>query len=175
MVDSGSAPPRNIESIVMVDIAAAGVNLIAQQSANFNTASITTQPARPRACRIVTASWDGGNVQVDGIDVGGDPASEVIVVGATGTYEGKIPWIAVTNLKNLGTRTAGTCDVRTGLGLGLPCRRGKMLALVRTSVNNAYEANGTVDIANSTVQPTTAPNGTNDYEFWVSVNSESSD
>jgi hypothetical protein len=166
-MDQGSAFPKSISVITMIDPAAAGVNLIVQKNANFDVNVITTQPARPRTIRCVFGAWDGGPIEITGIDVGGEPAIDVID-GALGTVEGVIPFAVVTRIRNLGSvLIAGTVDVRTGLGLGLPCKRGCMEALIRTSVDNAYEANGTVDLTNSTVQPTTVPNGGHDYEFWV--------
>lgn len=167
-MDAGSSPPKNVSVITMIDPAAAGVNLIAQKLTNFDVNVITTQPARPRTIRCVFGGgWDGGDIEVTGIDVGGDPAIDVIAA-ALGTVEGVIPFAVVTRIRNLDVAMiGGTVNVQTGLGLGLPCKRGSMDALIRTSVDNAYEANGTVDLVNSTVRPTTVPNAGHDYEFWV--------
>lgn len=167
-MDVGTSPPRVAVHVSMPNIAAAAVTILATQSANFDTGAVTS-PARPRAAQCVFAStWNGGDIELTGIDVAGEPAVDVIVAVGTGTVVGVVPFATISRARNLGTRTTGTCTIQTSTKIGIPCKRGQLLTVQRTLVADAGEAVGTVDYANSTIIFTTAPNGTNDYEIYFS-------
>lgn len=158
---------QGVASVVnLAAVPAAGVDLVAQQATDFDIAAGFTQPTTPRSARVVfSAAWDGGSVEVTGTDARGSRHTEVLVaVAGGGTREGSVPYAVVTRVRNLGTRTAGTVDIRTSTRLGLPLAPA---AVFKSTVDGANEAVGAVVAGYGTIEPTTIPNGAHSYVFWV--------
>lgn len=149
---------------------ASGTAPIPQQATDFDITSGIIQPDTPRNVTIVFAGgWDGGNVEVTGIDARGR-ARVATFSSLTPTPTGVIPWATISRIRNLGTRTVGTFAITYHTALGL----------VNTRIGTVYKARqgglngavGTVNSINGTIIPSLLPNGLTDYEFWYTYQVE---
>lgn len=140
-----------------------------------NTAlTVAGHPDVPRALKVVivdtTPGITAGIVTIVGVDVLGRTMTEVFDCAAgAGTYSGNIPFATVTSVTTSNfTALGGGGDETISVGvldkLGLPCR--KLRGVHKACVDGANEAVGTVSTTYGTIIPTTATNGTRDYDFW---------
>lgn len=102
-------------------IDAAG-SVLTAQSADFDKAfADLAQPTIPRTIKAVfDASWDGGNIELTGLAVDGSTSESLADPGGSGTVESAKAWIILTRARNVGTRTAGSVELRSGDKIGLP-------------------------------------------------------
>lgn len=139
--------------------------------------TLTTQPDIPRNITLTivdtTASIVDGDVVITGIDVNGNPTQETIdCASGAGTKTGNVPFAIVTSVLPTGfTVLGGSGDETMGIGmgdkLGLPTGpNGKLLEVIKACAAGANETIGTVSRTYSTIDPTTATDGSADFDFW---------
>ena len=168
--------PTEGEYMYLQNIAAATNSGLITQVATLNTAGSATVTAAtiavPRKLRVVVVDNAGSNlagtVTLTGTAPNGEVISEIVtVVGATLTYDTVQAFASLTavahNFGATGQVTVDTLDVGmdTSLSLGEPYSEVTKLVSAGT-----VEAVGAADRVAGTFDPTTAPNGTNDYEVW---------
>jgi hypothetical protein len=128
-----------------------------------------TDPDVPRnVTATFAASWDGGDVTVVGTDQFGAAQSEVLASNAGGSTTGAKVFKTVTSAtKGAVGSAADTASIGTGTVLGLGVR---LLGLTGNLLfaDGVGEA-GTWDVANSSVDPTTAPNASVAYVAMVKL------
>lgn len=136
----------------------------ATASSAANALVVAASPDLPRNLRYVfAASYDGGDITVNGLDQFDKPVTEVIVAAAGSTVVGtKIFKKVLSASKGQVGATANTVSIGTGSKLGVKLNLSKAVGLL--SVANVLEA-VTVDTVYAGITPTTAPNGSVDYFF----------
>ena len=155
--------------------AAPGTTDIVNTANLTNTAlTIAAQPDVPRNVVVTvvdtTPGITAGVVTITGKNVLGNTVIEVIDCAAgAGTYTGNHAFATITsvvtsNFTVLGGAGDETIAVGSGGKLGLPVRYLK--AVVKACVDGADETVGTVSTTYNTITPTTAANGTRDFDFW---------
>jgi len=164
-------PVTNTERFTNPDVS---VNIIAQQAVDFDITAggSITQPGTSDSGKggqqvqvAFSGTWDGGNVEISGMRMNGNIASEEIVVATGSTVQSVYGYAAITRVRNLGTRTAGTVDVQTGLKLAVPTGALtpalniilELSALTDMTGSGAINANGLVDVSDDPID------GANDY------------
>jgi len=107
--------------------------------------------------------WDGGDIEITGLKTNGNVATETITAVPGATVQGVEGWIYITRVRNLGTHSAGTATVQTGLALAVPIFGSA--ALVATKELSAGTVMGSSSISPAgLVSVTDDPlDGTNDY------------
>ncbi len=152
--------------------AAAGTNIVAQIAVDTDetTWGNITQPDVRRNVQVVfSAGWDGGDIEVTGIDQTGDDVAETITASAGATVEGTSSYSLIRRVRNLGTRTAGTADVQTGPkpGLLIGSKTPALLEAYETSAGGR-DAGASLSAA-GLLTPTSAPDGVRDYLVTYSL------
>ncbi len=103
--------------------AAGGVNLVPQKAVDFDESTwgnITQMNESPRNVQAdFSGTWDGGNIEITGLDSTGADTTETITASAGSVVQGTKGWHKVRRIRNLGTRTAGTVDVQDGDKIGV--------------------------------------------------------
>lgn len=161
-----SAPDYRVQAAN--NIAASGVAIVAQQSADFNITSMgsITQPVVPRNVEVVfSGTWDGGNVQIVGVAMTGT-VTETIAAAAGTTVQSVQAYQTIISVRNLGTRTAGTVDVQTGARIGVPVgtATATLVKVIETSADG--DITGTSSLSSNgvlTLPAGSVPNGSKDY------------
>lgn len=160
------------------NIAAAGTTDIVNTVNLTNTSlTVAAQPDVPRSMVVTVVDTTGsivaGTVTITGVDANGNPVSEVIDCSAgAGTYQGSVPFAVVGSVVTAGFTVLGgggdeTIAVGSSTKLGLPTMiGGSVESVYKACVDGANEAVGTVSTTYGTIIPTTAPNGTRDFDFW---------
>lgn len=136
--------------------------------------TIAAQPITPMTVDVLvvdtTPSITAGTVTITGTGANGRTQVETVNCAAgAGTYVGNKPFAVITSIVTSGFTVLGgagdeTFHVHTGLKLGLPCD--ELKAVFRASVDDVYEVVGTVSTTYGTISPTTAINGTRNFDFW---------
>ena len=166
------------EYAYLQNIVAAGTTGIITQKATLQTAGTATVAAQPDVPRnlVVTlvdnAGADlAGSVTITGVGIDGAGVSEVfIVVAGTVSYVGSKVFAKVTSVAfdfgATATVTVDTLDVGQGakLGLGVGCQ------IIKLVSNGTEEVASAVDATNGSFTPTTAPDGSKDFEVWYRSN-----
>ena len=140
--------------------------------ATFSGANLV-QPDVPRNIVVTVTDADtsvtAGTVTVTGVGVNGEVVTEELTGFPGGLVQtGSVIFAKVTSIE--GTLFAGNgagdaVDAGWGTKIGLPCA-GNGFGVVKLVSNGTEEAASAVDATNCSVIPTTAPDGTNDYEIW---------
>lgn len=141
------------------------------------------QPDVPRSLVLTvvdtSASITEGDIEVVGLDQNGTLIQEDVDISAgAGTYNTSNAFSVIKSITPNGVATLGgagdeTLSVGSGTKLGLPgIVNGKLVEVFKTCVDGADEAVGTVDKTYGTLIPTTAANGTRDYDVWYTVEFE---
>lgn len=139
--------------------------------------TVAAQPDVPRNMVVTVVDTTGsitvGTLTIVGVDVNGQGVTETFdCSGGAGTYTGNVPFAKVTSVTASGFATLGgsgdeTIAVGSGGKLGLPTMLGGSVESVyKACVDGADEAVGTVSTTYGTITPTTAANGTRDFDFW---------
>lgn len=160
----------------IADVAAADTVSIVNAANLTNTARVlAAQPDVPRnlVCTIVdtTPSITGGTITIVGKDACGNAVTEVLTAGAGAqTITGNVAFSVITSITLSGFTVLGgsgdeTFAVGVGTKLGIPSN-GILSAVFKAAAAGANEAVGTVNTTYKTIIPTSAPNGTTDYDFW---------
>ena len=125
-----------------------------------------TQPAANRnATATFAASYDGGNINLVGLDDFGQPQTETLVAVAASTVVGVKVWSSITSASrtvvgvNAATVSLGTGDK---LGLGVKVSAGFIVG-----TKDGVAELMVLDAANAGVTPTTVPNGAVNYNILV--------
>ncbi len=120
-----------------------------------------------------TPTITAGTVTVTGIDQHGDVVSEVFDCAAgEDVYSGDVIFAVVTAVVTadftvLGGASDEQVSVASGGKLGLPMGAGRTLIDVyKSAVNGVDEAVGTVDTTYGSIEPTSAPDNSKDFDFW---------
>lgn len=136
--------------------------------------TIAAQPVVP--CKLQVRIVDAnnsvtGSLVLVGVGARGQAVTQTIsLTGGTRTVTTTDAYASLTSATVSSVAGAASGDT-VGIGqsgaLGLPAAQGATLVAVhRASVDDVREAVGTVDGAAGTIVPTTAPNGTRDFDFW---------
>lgn len=147
-------------------------------AANSGTNSFTGL-SNPTTCREITvtfpASWDGGDVTVNGTDCEGVSQSRTVTAGTSITKSTFVGYSTLTTAtKGLVGTSANTATIGTGPGLGVPTQRRQ----ISTNLATFILVNGVIDYPPShnsisgfdpLVIPPTPPNGARSYSFIVSL------
>jgi len=148
--------------------AAAGTNILVQKAADFDetTWGNLTQPDVPRVAQVAASAgpdWDGGDIEVTGLTMAGDDATDTITPVAGSTVQGTIPFQLIRRVRNLGTHSAGTMDVQCGIAMGVVVgsKSPTLLEAYETSAGGR-DAGATLS-ADGAFTPTAAPDGAKDY------------
>lgn len=153
-----------------VDPVAAGTAVHAAVQSNDATEfpGPFTNPAEPRTLQCdFAASYDGGDVTIDGTNQFDEPVSETIVAAAGSTVQGSKIFKTVTAARHAAVgATTNTVDLEVGDGIGILERVKGDFALL--SVAGTGEA-VTVSSAENSFVPTTAPDGSADFDLLVNV------
>lgn len=118
-----------------------------------------TNPDVPRNLRAVfAASYDGGDIVVDGTDQFGNTIQETIVAVANSTVVGAKVFKTVTAIRRTAVgATANTVSIGTGDKIGVPF---KLKSAVGVLLVAATAEAVTVDVTLNSFVPTTVPAGT---------------
>lgn len=135
--------------------------------------TIAAQPVVPckLQVRIVYAGTVTGSLVLVGVGARGQAVTQTIALaGGTRTVTTTDAYASLTSA-TLSSVTGAASGDTVGIGqssaLGLPAAQGATLVAVhRASVDDVREAVGTVDATAGTIVPTTAPNGSRDFDFW---------
>lgn len=163
--------------VVLTDVAAAAAaNLVASTFDNAVAALtiITTASGTPlhathprNVYATFGAAWAGGDIVVVGTDQFNTAVTETLAAATGTTVVGSKVFKTITSV----TKTivgAGGADHTVTLGSGSKLSLGEVAllnAFVQVIVGGAtFEQPAAVDVANSTITFTTAPNATNDYQ-----------
>jgi hypothetical protein len=139
--------------------------------------TIAAQPVVP--CKVQVRIVDGdssisaGTVALNGVGPSGEALPEQVIplTGGTQTVVSDLAYatISATVAGVAGAAAGDTISIGASAHLGLPRDHtplGGALTVYKASADDADEAIGTVDSTAGTISPTTAPNGTHDYDFW---------
>lgn len=132
------------------------------------------QPSHPVTLDVAfPLGWEGGDVIVTGVVNGIGGTSEVFVAAPGVIVPGILPFATIASINNTAPGGGGgdSATVLTGLMLGLSARGDAgSYGVYKLSVNAVDEAPVATDPIQGTFQPTTAPNGINNYEVWYTAN-----
>lgn len=137
--------------------------------------SLAAQPDVPRKLqvRIVDAnsSISAGTLTLVGIGARGQAVTQIIpLTGGTQTVTTDDAYATLTSATVAalaGAASGDTIGIGPATALGLPAARGATsVGVFRAYVDDVAETVGTVDATAGTIAPTTAPNGSRDYDFW---------
>lgn len=154
--------------------AAALTGIVNTVDAADGVQSLAAQPDVPRKLqvRVVDAdsSISAGSLVLVGVGARGQAVTQTIALaGGTKTVTTTDAYATLTSatISGLADAAAGdTVGIGPATALGLPVAQGSTAAAVfRALVDDAAETVGTVDATAGTIAPTTAPNGTHDYDF----------
>lgn len=163
----------NVGIVRFTDVPATGSTGVgASLAGNSATNAITlTQMAHTRSVRATfAASWDGGNIVLVGTDQDGMPQTETLLSNAGANRDSTKVWKTLTSAtKTAVGATANAVTLGPGplMGFGVGIRPIANFAML--FVNGVAENFGSVDYTLRTWTPTTAFNGTNDYNVIVGV------
>jgi hypothetical protein len=152
--------------------AAAGTNIVAQMGADVDesTWGNITQPDFYRAARVdFSAGWDGGDIEITGIDMSGLDVTETITAAAGSVVEGVSGWKMIRRVRNLGTWSAGTADVEYSANLAV------MIGAKTPSLQECYETSTNGRDAGATMSgsglltTTAPPDGALDFTCTYSL------
>lgn len=139
--------------------------------------TIAAQPDVPRKLQIrivdANSSISAGTLTLSGTGPSGEALPDQVINLAGGTrtittdrayatFSGTVAGLA-------GAATGDTLGIGPASALGLPGQKtpaSSSFAVHKASVDNVDEAVGTVDAPAGTIVPTTAPNGTRNFNFW---------
>lgn len=159
-------------------IAATTTTFVADVSIANSACTIAAQPDYPRKIQIVitdaNSSITAGLVTVIGVGASGQALNQAIDIsnGGTHTYTTTDAFASITSITPsglVGNAAADHISAGPTNALGLPgCKTptGATFAVYKTDVDNANETVGTVDATAGTITPTTAPNGTHNFDAW---------
>lgn len=150
------------------------VSIVAALDPPVNVAmTIVAQPVVPckLQVRIVYAGSVTGTLTLIGIGARGQAVTQAIpLVGGTRTVTTTDAYATLTSAtitSIAGAAGGDTVGIGQSSAIGLAMPRGATLAAVyKANVDDVNETVGTVDATAGTIIPTTAPNGTRDYDFW---------
>jgi hypothetical protein len=142
--------------------AVANVHAAVQESAANQFVGVFTSPAIPRNLSVTfAAGWQGGDVNVFGINQFGGDISETFLSTPGATVAGvKIFKTVTAAAKTIVAGTVDTASIGQGNKLGVSPKMSAGTGILFT--DSAIEA-VTIDSANSGFLPTTVPNGVHDY------------
>jgi hypothetical protein len=179
-----SASNTGVEKIVSIDNVAAKAadDVVASLRGDAADAAATLVAGRvaklaacPRNVRCVFGGkWDGGDITVTGTDQFGAAQTEVIADAAGSTVVGTKIFKTVTAVAKeavgVDADPTNTVTVGTGDKLAIPS---VVIAngFVQLLVNDTPDVVA-VDLAKNAFTPTTVPNGTNDYDLLVRIETE---
>lgn len=170
-------PVVNVRHVRYENVAAADlVSVVAALDPIANgTLTIAAQPKHPckLQVRIVDAnsSVSAGTVVLVGVGVNGQAVTQTIsLAGGTRTVVTDDVYATLTSAtvaSVAGAAAGDTIGIGVSTALGLPAVVGATsLSVFKSCVNETNETVGTVDATAGSIIPTTAANGTNDYDFW---------
>jgi hypothetical protein len=183
--DTGAATATNVaeERSGMVrflnPIAAEVVSIVANVLCADGAQIIAGQPDYPRCLQvditIATNPITDGDVTIVGVGASGEALNEVIDIttAISAVFETDYAYATVTSVTVSGL--AGGAGAGDNIGVGVSSKLGlcgckspvpSAWAVYKTIVDDADEAVAGVDTTYGTVDPTTAPNGAHDYDFW---------
>ncbi len=143
--------------------------------------TIAAQPDYPRKLQVrivigttTTTAITAGTLTLVGTDQNGKAVTEVIslVENASATVTTSNVYSHLTSgtvagYTANGSGTGNTLGIGASAYLGLPNAYGaSILTVFKENVDNADETVGTVDGTTFSISPTTAPNGTHNYDFF---------
>ena len=138
--------------------------------------TIAAQPGTPRKLRVRIVDGDSsisaGTVDLVGVGGRGQAVTQSIPLpGGTRTVTTTEALATLTSatITGLAGSVADTISIGVSAALGLTATKTPTpgsFSVYKAAVGQANEAVGTVDATAGTIEPTTAPNGTNDYDFW---------
>jgi len=153
---------------------ATGTTIVTLVNLTNTSLTVAAQPIHPLTIDILvvdtTPSITAGVVTITGKGAYGQALVEAVDCSAgAGTYLGKKAFASVTTVVTSGFTVLGgsgdeTIHLHTGLILGLPCY--KLKAVYKENCDGATATVGTVSTTYGTISPTTAINGSHDYDFW---------
>ncbi|MBT7101753.1 hypothetical protein HN937_30530 [Candidatus Poribacteria bacterium] len=157
---------EEIREATFINPAAAGTNIVAQMGADVDesTWGNITQPDFNRAARVdFSAGWDGGDIEITGIDMAGDDTTETITAAAGSVVEGVKGWKLIRRVRNLGTWSAGTADVEysANLAVFIGAKTPTLVEAYEFSTNGR-DAGASMSAA-GLLTTSAAPNGALDY------------
>lgn len=139
--------------------------------------TIAAQPPIPCKLQIrivdANASISAGTVDLVGVGTSGQALTQSIpLTGGTQTVVTTDAYASLTSAtvaSVAGAAAGDTIGIGTSAAIGLPATKTPTpasFAVYKANVDGAAEAVGTVDATAGTITPTTAPNGTRDFDFW---------
>ena len=168
-----------LQNIVAAGTTNAGDQLDIEAATGGETVANLVQPDVPRAITITVT--DGGvevtafQIDVVGSAPDGTAATEQFVFAGGLVQVGsvvfaKLTSVTLTSITETGA-TAKTLDIGWNVKLGLPIPADSTGCNITKLVSaGTEEAASATDTTNNSFTPTTAPNGTNDYEVWYNYN-----
>lgn len=146
----------------------------------FDGANIV-QPDVPRNVKVTITDGDisisAGIITVSGLNQSGVAITEEFDVTDGLVQEGDKVFAKITSIAGAGfagNGAADTVDVGYQNKIGLPNAAKGSLGIVKLVANGTEQATAvTVDTVNGSFTPSTAPDGTNDYEVWYKIDSAS--
>lgn len=150
------------------------VSIVAALDPPVNGAmTIAAQPVVPckLQVRIVYAGSVTGTLTLVGIGARGQAVTQAIpLVGGTRTVTTTDAYATLTSAtiaSIAGAAGGDTVGIGQSSAIGLPVPQGAAsVAVYKSNVDDVNETVGTVDATAGTIIPTTAPNGTRDFDFW---------
>lgn len=136
--------------------------------------TIVAQPDYPRKLqvRVVTGST-AGTLTLVGVGKDGEAVTQAIDISATGgsrTVKTDKAFATLTSATvSAISGAAGTVGIGLGTALALPSNKtpaGASFSCYKACVDGADEAVGTVDATAGTIEPTTAPDNSKNYQFF---------
>lgn len=144
-----------------VALSAPGTNYVAQYAAGapIDDVGPFVVPTFPRRTAQIVLGVGGAiavDYTIDGTDVFGNAAQEVIAATGAGTYQGTIAWETITRFRS-DIDPGGDTDLQVGDGFSLSAPLSA--AVNHLAVDEIEEVAVSVDLLTSTVVPTTVPDG----------------
>lgn len=176
---------RDARHVNYDNIAAAAANDIVS-AANIveDTAhTVAAQPDVPRNLSLTvvdtTPSIVAGYIEIVGLNQNGELVEEdVDISDGAGTYYtvnafSHVSSVTPRDMSVLGGSGDETLAVGSSTKIGVPFPvNGILVDFFKACIDGADEAIGTVSRTYGTIIPTTAPNGTRDYDFWYNTEYE---
>lgn len=139
--------------------------------------TIAAQPPIPCKLQVrivdANASISAGTVDLVGVGTSGQALTQSIpLTGGTQTVTTTDAYASLTSAtvaSVAGAAAGDTIGIGTSAAIGLPATKTPTpasFAVYKANVDGAAETVGTVDATAGTITPTTAPNGTRDFDFW---------
>jgi len=166
-----------IQEAGFVNMPAAAVNIIAQIASDIDesTWANITQVGTYRTLQIdASALWDGGDIGVTALWSDGTMEEKTLTATAGSIVEsdlGVAPF-SITRVRNLGTFSAGTCDVQSGPKPAIQTN-GMAVSLVAfiEESTNGLDAAATIGATTGVISNTDAPNGVLDFRaYYKTIN-----